>query len=226
MNEHLDDILYPEIEPYATGELIAGEGNRLYYEQCGNPEGKPVVFLHGGPGAGTSSWHRRFFDPERYRIILLDQRGCGRSTPHAADVEGDLRHNTTWHLVADLERLWREEAGAFFVEREASIVQLLAPILGKIANQFCFSLENRREICLDFDRCQAEFSRAVEMGGYFGRAQDRFAGHAAAQDAQTSPGTVVDDGDIGPGFVRGACCSVSGRAAADDCDIVFDGCHS
>ena len=107
MNEHLDDILCPEIEPYATGELIAGEGNRLYYEQCGNPEGKPVVFLHGGPGAGTSSWHRRFFDPERYRIILLDQRGCGRSTPHAADVEGDLRHNTTWHLVADLELLRR-----------------------------------------------------------------------------------------------------------------------
>lgn len=107
MNEHLDAILYPPIEPYDTGTLIAGEGNRIHYEQCGNPEGKPVVFLHGGPGAGTSSWHRRFFDPERYRVILLDQRGCGRSTPHASDPDADLRHNTTWHLVADIELLRR-----------------------------------------------------------------------------------------------------------------------
>ncbi len=104
---HLDDILYPSIEPYETGELIAGEGNRLYWEQSGNPDGKPVVFLHGGPGAGTSAWQRRFFDPERYRIILFDQRGCGRSTPHASDPSADLRHNTTWHLVADIELLRR-----------------------------------------------------------------------------------------------------------------------
>lgn len=107
MNEHLDEILYPAIEPYDTGTLIAGEGNRIYYEQCGNPDGKPVVFLHGGPGAGASAWHRRFFDPERYRIILIDQRGCGRSTPHASDPHADLRHNTTWHLVADIELLRR-----------------------------------------------------------------------------------------------------------------------
>ncbi|WP_019182315.1 prolyl aminopeptidase [Microbacterium yannicii] len=105
MNEHLDDILYPPIEPYETGELIAGEGNRLYFEQSGNPDGKPVVFLHGGPGAGTSPWHRRFFNPEVYRIVLLDQRGCGRSTPHAGEPDADLRHNTTWHLVADVELL-------------------------------------------------------------------------------------------------------------------------
>ena len=105
MNEHLDDILYPPLEPYDTGMLIAGEGHRIAYEQSGNPEGKPVVFLHGGPGAGTSPWHRRFFDPERYRIILLDQRGCGRSTPHASEPDADLRHNTTWHLVADIELL-------------------------------------------------------------------------------------------------------------------------
>jgi proline iminopeptidase len=105
VNEHLDDILYPPIEPYETGELIAGEGNRLYFEQSGNPDGKPVVFLHGGPGGGTSPWHRRFFDPEVYRIVLLDQRGCGRSTPHAGEPDADLRHNTTWHLVADVELL-------------------------------------------------------------------------------------------------------------------------
>lgn len=101
----LDDILYPPIEPYETGMLLVGDGHRVYWEQSGNPDGKPVVFLHGGPGGGTAPWHRRFFDPERYRIVLMDQRGCGRSTPHASEPDADLRHNTTWHLVADLELL-------------------------------------------------------------------------------------------------------------------------
>ncbi len=101
---HLDE-LYPPIEPYETGELFVGDGQRVYWEQSGNPDGRPVVFLHGGPGGGTSPWHRRFFDPSVYRIILLDQRGCGRSTPHASDPAADLRFNTTWHLVADLELL-------------------------------------------------------------------------------------------------------------------------
>ena len=104
---HLDDILYPPLEPYETGELLVGEGNRVYWEQSGNPQGKPVVFLHGGPGGGTSPWQRRFFDPEVYRIVLFDQRGCGRSTPHAGDPDADLRHNTTWHLVADVDLLRR-----------------------------------------------------------------------------------------------------------------------
>ncbi|MDA3913781.1 prolyl aminopeptidase [Oleiagrimonas sp.] len=97
--------LYPEIEPYATGMLPVSELHTLYYEQCGNPQGKPVVFLHGGPGGGCNTESRRFFDPEAYRIILFDQRGCGRSTPHA-----ELAQNTTWHLVADIERL-REHLG-------------------------------------------------------------------------------------------------------------------
>ena len=97
--------LYPPIEPYRSGMLDVGDGHRLYWEQCGNPEGKPVVFLHGGPGAGCSPDHRRQFDPERYNILLFDQRGCGRSTPYAS-----LEANTTWHLVADIERL-REMAG-------------------------------------------------------------------------------------------------------------------
>ncbi|MDD7961100.1 prolyl aminopeptidase [Microbacterium thalli] len=103
----LADILYPEIEPYETGFLLAGDGQRVFWEQSGNPDGKPVVFLHGGPGGGTAPWHRRFFDPEAYRIILFDQRGCGRSTPHASDPAAELRFNTTWHLVADLELLRR-----------------------------------------------------------------------------------------------------------------------
>lgn len=97
--------LYPPIEPYDTRELLVGDGQRLYVEQSGNPDGKPVVFLHGGPGAGTSPWQRQLFDPEKYRIVLFDQRGCGRSTPHASAPDADLRHNTTWHLVADLEML-------------------------------------------------------------------------------------------------------------------------
>jgi proline iminopeptidase len=92
--------LYPAIEPFDSGMLQVSELHTLYYEQCGNPQGKPVVFLHGGPGGGCNADCRRFFDPEAYRIILFDQRGCGRSTPHA-----ELTDNTTWHLVADIERL-------------------------------------------------------------------------------------------------------------------------
>jgi len=97
--------LYPAIEPYASGLLDVGDGQRIYWEECGNPEGKPAVFLHGGPGGGCTPEHRRLFDPERYRIVLLDQRGCGRSMPHAAEPEAELSANTTWHLVADLELL-------------------------------------------------------------------------------------------------------------------------
>ena len=97
--------LYPEIEPYASGMLQVSSLHNVYFEQCGNPKGKPVVFLHGGPGAGCNAKCRRFFDPAKYRIVLFDQRGCGRSTPHA-----ELTDNTTWDLVADIERL-REHLG-------------------------------------------------------------------------------------------------------------------
>lgn len=92
--------LYPPIEPFQTGMLDTGEGHTLYWELCGNPNGKPAVFLHGGPGSGCTADHRRLFDPARYCVLLFDQRGCGRSTPHAS-----LEANTTWHLVADIERL-------------------------------------------------------------------------------------------------------------------------
>ena len=92
--------LYPPIEPHRSGHLAVGDGHEIYWEECGNPDGKPVVFLHGGPGAGCEARARRFFDPARYRIFLFDQRGCGRSRPRAS-----LEHNTTWDLVADIERL-------------------------------------------------------------------------------------------------------------------------
>lgn len=101
--------LYPPIEPYDTGMLDVGDGNSVYYEQSGNPDGQPAIFLHGGPGGGGGTGRRRFFDPAKYRIIAIDQRNCGRSTPHAAQ-GADLSTNTTWHLVDDIERI-REHLG-------------------------------------------------------------------------------------------------------------------
>jgi proline iminopeptidase len=97
---------YPPIEPYDAGTLDVGDGHVIYYERSGTRGAKPAVFLHGGPGGGISARHRRLFDPERYDVLLFDQRGCGRSTPHAS-----LEANTTWHLVADIERL-RQIVGA------------------------------------------------------------------------------------------------------------------
>lgn len=97
--------LYPAVEPYDSGHIRVSPVHQLYYEQCGVPNGKPVVFLHGGPGAGLVPDYRRFFDPDAYRIILFEQRGAGRSTPHAS-----LDDNTTWHLVQDIEQI-REHFG-------------------------------------------------------------------------------------------------------------------
>jgi proline iminopeptidase len=97
--------LYPPIRPHRTGHLRVSDVHELYFEESGNPRGKPVVFLHGGPGAGTDPRMRGFFDPKRYRIVLFDQRGCGKSRPHASLID-----NTTWHLVEDMERL-REHLG-------------------------------------------------------------------------------------------------------------------
>lgn len=93
-------VLYPEIEPYRTSFLRVSNLHEIYCEESGNPQGKPVIFVHGGPGGGTDRKQRRFFDPSAYRIVLFDQRGCGKSKPHAC-----LTDNTTWHLVADMERI-------------------------------------------------------------------------------------------------------------------------
>ncbi|MFB7282381.1 prolyl aminopeptidase [Streptomyces hydrogenans] len=95
----------PQTTPYATGLLDVGDGNRVHYEVHGNPDGKPALVVHGGPGSGSSPGSTRLFDPEKYRIVLFDQRGCGRSLPHASDPAADLSVNTTAHLVADMERL-------------------------------------------------------------------------------------------------------------------------
>lgn len=93
-------VLYPEIQPYRSARLRVSALHELYYEESGNPQGQPVVVVHGGPGGGSAPWHRRFFDPAVYRIVMFDQRGCGKSTPYAS-----LEDNTTWHLVEDMERL-------------------------------------------------------------------------------------------------------------------------
>ena len=97
--------LYPPVEPYEHGMLNVGDGNLVYWETCGNPRGKPAVVIHGGPGSGCSPWHRRLFDPTAYRVVLFDQRMCGRSRPLAGDPAVALAANTTDHLVADMERL-------------------------------------------------------------------------------------------------------------------------
>ena len=104
------ETLYRKIEPYEKGMLEAGGGNLVYWETCGNPGGKPAVVLHGGPGSGCTEWHRRLFDPGAYRVVLFDQRGCGRSTPHASEPDIDLTSNNTASLVADMELL-RERLG-------------------------------------------------------------------------------------------------------------------
>lgn len=104
------DRPFPPIEPYASGMLEVGDGHSVYWEASGNPEGKPAVALHGGPGSGSSPGRRSWFDPDRYRLVQFDQRGCGRSTPHAGELATDLSTNTTHHLIADIERL-REHLG-------------------------------------------------------------------------------------------------------------------
>ncbi|MGW0903398.1 prolyl aminopeptidase [Streptomyces sp. NPDC002853] len=104
------DELFPPIEPYDKGMLDVGDGDLVYWEVCGNPDGKPAVVVHGGPGSGCGVGARRYFDPERYRVVLFDQRGCGRSRPHASDPRTDMGHNTTQHLIADMEQL-REHLG-------------------------------------------------------------------------------------------------------------------
>ena len=97
--------LYPAIEPYDIGTLKVGDGHSLYYEQSGRPDGQAALVLHGGPGSGSTPAARREFDPHSWRVVLFDQRGCGRSTPHASNPEADLSANTTPHLIADIERL-------------------------------------------------------------------------------------------------------------------------
>lgn len=102
--------MYEPFEAYDHGMLDVGDGNQVYWEVCGNPDGKPALVIHGGPGSGAGAFWRRFFDPSKYKVVLVDQRNCGRSTPDAAEPDVDLSTNTTAHLIADFEQL-REQLG-------------------------------------------------------------------------------------------------------------------
>ena len=120
------DARYPEIEPYDHGLLDVGDGNVVYWETCGNPDGVPALVLHGGPGSGCTAGMRRYFDPAAYRIVLFDQRGCGRSKPHVSDPAVSLSANTTQHLLADIERLRRHLSIHSWLIRAASWGSVLA----------------------------------------------------------------------------------------------------
>jgi proline iminopeptidase len=130
--------LYPEIEPYASGRLAVDDVHSLYWEECGNPKGIPVVFLHGGPGGGCSATSRRYFDPARFRVILFDQRGAGRSIPN-----GELRNNTTAHLIADLEALRNLRATGAWHVFGGSWGSTLALAYAQAFPQSCLSLTLR-----------------------------------------------------------------------------------
>ena len=120
------DARYPEIDPYDHGLLDVGDGNAMYWEACGNPYGKPALVLHGGPGSGCTAGMRRYFDPGAYRIVLFDQRGCGRSKPHVSEPEVSLAANTTQHLLDDIERLRRHLAIDSWLIRGGSWGSVLA----------------------------------------------------------------------------------------------------
>ncbi|WP_238177589.1 hypothetical protein [Kribbella sp. VKM Ac-2566] len=103
--------MYPDIEPYDHGLLDVGDGHHIYWETCGDPAGKPALVVHGGPGSGAGASWRRYFDPTRYKVVLVDQRNCGRSTPDAAEPTVDLSTNTTAHLIADSGTAYRKANG-------------------------------------------------------------------------------------------------------------------
>jgi len=201
--------LYPEIEPYDRGMLAVGDGNELYWETCGSPEGKPAVVLHGGPGSGCSARMRRYFHPTAFRVVLFDQRGCGRSRPHASDPGVDLASNTTGHLLDDIERLrahlgvrrwlvfggsWGATLGLAYAERWPERVTEM--VLTSIATT------TRREVCW--------VTRGA--GRYFPEEWERFRDAVPAADR---------DGDLVAAYARllhDPEPAVREKAARDWCD--------
>ncbi len=151
---------YPEIEPYKTGSLEVSPIHTLYYEECGNKNGKPVVILHGGPGAGCNAQMRRYHDPKKYRIILFDQRGCGRSTPHA-----ELKENTTWDLVEDIEKLrkklsitkWQVFGGSWGSTLALAYAQTYPEIVSELILRGIFTLTQREIRWFYQDGCNLLF---------------------------------------------------------------------
>ena len=146
---------YPDIEPYETGLLDTGDGNLVYWETCGNPDGVPALIVHGGPGSGCTAGSRRSFDPEKFRIILFDQRNCGRSLPHASDPAADMSLNTTEHLLRDMEQL-REHLGVEQVAAARRVVggDAVAGVRGaaseRVSGMLMLSVTSTRRLELDW----------------------------------------------------------------------------
>ena len=164
--------MFRPAEPYDSGLLDAGDGHRVYWEVCGNPAGRPAVYLHGGPGSGATAGARRYFDPDAYRVVLFDQRGSGRSRPLASEPDADLSTNTTAHLIADIERL-RELHGA---DRWTVLGISWGTTLGLAYAQ----AHPRRVAALVLAAVSTDTSREVEwitrdVGRIFPREWDRFA---------------------------------------------------
>ncbi|MFZ4573587.1 MAG: prolyl aminopeptidase [Phycisphaerales bacterium] len=190
--------LYPPIEPYAHGLMDVGAGHQVYWEECGNPAGQPALVIHGGPGSGASPNWRRYFDPDRYRVILFDQRGCGRSTPHAADSLLALAANTTADLLADMEQLralrridqWLLFAGSWGVTLGLAYAQEHAD---RVRSTVFFSITAGTRQELDwitrhagrfFPEAWAEFCRGVPVADRDGDLADAYARLLASPDAE------------------------------------------
>lgn len=172
--------LFPPLDAYATGMLDVGPPHRLYWEESGNPKGVPVVFLHGGPGAGTAPAYRRFFDPDSYRIILFDQRGAGRSTP-----EADLTDNTTAHLVADIEALRRHLRIERWLVFGGSWGSTLALAYGEAHPAQCIGFILRGVFLFSKEEVDWFVGRSEQgngMGWFFPEAHRAFAGHIPAAE--------------------------------------------
>lgn len=187
-------MVFPALEPYAHGMLDVGDRNLIYWETCGNPDGKPALVVHGGPGSGCTPVKRQLFDPARYRIILCDQRGCGRSRPHASDPTVDMSCNTTWHLVGDMERL-RKHLG---VER-----WLLSGVSWGVTLALAYA-ETHPERVSEMVLWSVTSTRRSEiawlyggMGRFFPEAHERFRAGGGIAD-----GDVVDAADIVAAYAR------------------------
>lgn len=187
--------LYPKIEPTEYGMLDVGDGHRIYWEVCGNPRGKPAVVLHGGPGSGCTADMRRFFDPDKYRVILFDQRNCGRSTPHAGDFATDLAANTTQHLLSDIEALrahlkierWLVLGGSWGVTLGLAYAEANP---ARVSQMVLFAVGTQRHSAVRW--------LYHDAGQFFPQAWSRFAGHAGnAPDLVEAYYRLLNDPDAG-----------------------------
>jgi proline iminopeptidase len=199
---------YPDIEPYDSGLLDTGDGNLVYWEACGNPEGVPALIVHGGPGSGCTIGNRRAFDPDRFQIILFDQRNCGRSRPHASDLAADMSLNTTEHLLADMEQLrehlgvskWLLRGGSWGVTLSLAYAERYPE---RVAGMLMLSVTSDRRLEIDW------LYRGV--GRFFPEAWARFVAFAGLADTYRLPtdseppinallaeyGRMMEDPDIG-----------------------------